>query len=572
MGNQKTKEPYVIKDVAGKLGQGFLRNPLTAVLGIVILTLGWIALNTMPREEDPQIAISGGGIIAAMPGASPIEIENIISKPLEKKLREVQGIENVYSMSMDNVGIVNVMYYIGENREDSNLKLYDKVMQNMDQMPKGVMQPLIKPFDIDIDVPIITVALYQTPDSKLSIVEFNEKVRDLRHKINGIDNVAKTTLQGASKEQYNVEVDMGKLSAYHLSMGQIMMAVKSLAANVPDVKGRTDDKKLVIFGISNAIESIDDINNVMVANYMGSPIYLRDVAHVEQSIDKQNFQKVEFIYRANDDKTQPFSKNIEQVTLTVSKLAGTNAVFVAQDVIKMIEGNVATFKKDGIGYTITRNYGERANAAVDELMHHLVITIIIIAIMLVFALGWRESLIVTFSVPAILAITLFIAYMTGQTMNRITLFAFLLSLGLLVDAAIIVIENIHRHLHSSGVEDKEMGELLVEATDEVGGPTNIATLAIIMTMVPMAFVGGMMGSFMKPIPYNVPVALFASLVVAYIFTPYLSLKLLKKPEHDEHHDMENNPYGICEICQGEHETHEHTKDSKDTKDVNRGEK
>ena len=536
MGNQKTKEPYVIKDVAGKLGQGFLRNPLTAVLGIIILALGWIALSTMPREEDPQIAISGGGIIAIMPGASPIEVENIISKPLEKKLREVKGIENVYSMSMDNMGIVNVMYYIGENREDSNLKLYDKVMQNMDQMPKGVMQPLIKPFDIDIDVPIITIALYQTHDSKLSIVEFNEKVRDLRHKINGIENVAKTTLQGASKEQYNVEVDMGKLSAYHLSMGQIMMAVKSLAANVPDVKGRTNDNKLVIFGISNAIESIEDIKNVMVANYMGSPIYLRDVAHVEQSIDKQNFQKVEFIYRADNNKSQPFSETVEQVTLTVSKIAGTNAVFVAKDVIKMIEESSATFAQDGIGYTITRNYGERANAAVDELMHHLVITIIIIAIMLVFALGWRESLIVTFSVPAILAITLFIAWMSGQTMNRITLFAFLLSLGLLVDAAIIVIENIHRHLHSPGVEERDMGELLVEATDEVGGPTNIATLAIIMTMVPMAFVGGMMGSFMKPIPYNVPVALFASLIVAYIFTPYLSLKLLKKPEHPEGHD------------------------------------
>ena len=536
MGNQKTKEPYVIKDVAGKLGQGFLRNPLTAVLGIIILALGWIALGTMPREEDPQIAISGGGIIVIMPGASPIEVENIISKPLEKKLREVKGIENVYSMSMDNMGIVNVMYYIGENREDSNLKLYDKVMQNMDQMPKGVMQPLIKPFDIDIDVPIITIALYQTHDSKLSIVEFNEKVRDLRHKINGIENVAKTTLQGASKEQYNIEVDMGKLSAYHLSMGQIMMAVKSLAANVPDVKGRTNDNKLVIFGISNAIESIEDIKNVMVANYMGSPIYLRDVAHVEQSIDKQNFQKVEFIYRADNNKSQPFSETIEQVTLTVSKIAGTNAVFVAKDVIKMIEESSATFAQDGIGYTITRNYGERANAAVDELMHHLVITIIIIAIMLVFALGWRESLIVTFSVPAILAITLFIAWMSGQTMNRITLFAFLLSLGLLVDAAIIVIENIHRHLHSPGVEERDMGELLVEATDEVGGPTNIATLAIIMTMVPMAFVGGMMGSFMKPIPYNVPVALFASLIVAYIFTPYLSLKLLKKPKHPEGHD------------------------------------
>ena len=536
MGNRK--EPYVVKDVAGKLGQSFLRNPLTAVLGIVILALGWIALNTMPREEDPQIAISGGGVIVAMPGATPLEIENIISKPLEKKLREVQGIEHVYSMSMDNVGIVNVMYFIGEDREDSNLKLYDKVMQNMDQMPKGVMQPLIKPFDIDIDVPIVTLALYQTESSKLSIVEFNEKVRTLRHKMNGIDNVAKTTLQGSHKEQYNVEVDMGKLSAYHLSMGQIMMAVKQLAVNVPDVKGRSSDNKLVIFGISNAIASIDDIKNVMVANYRGSPIYLRDVAHVEQGIDKQNFQDVELIFRADHDKAKPFSKNLSQVTLTVSKLAGTNAVFVAQDVIKLIEAQETEFKELGIGYLITRNYGERANAAVDELMHHLVITIIIIAIMLVFALGWRESLIVTFSVPAILAITLFIAWMSGQTMNRITLFAFLLSLGLLVDAAIIVIENIHRHLHSPGVEDREMGALLVEATDEVGGPTNIATLAIIMTMVPMAFVGGMMGSFMKPIPYNVPVALFASLVVAYIFTPYLSLKLLKKPEHPEGHKKE----------------------------------
>ena len=548
MSHNKNK-PYVVKDIAGKLAQGFLRNPLTAVLGIVILALGWISLSTMPREEDPQIAISGGGVIVAMPGATPLEVENIISKPLEKKLREVQGIEHVYSMSMNNVGIVNVMYYIGENREDSNLKLYDKVMQNMDEMPKGVMQPIIKPFDIDIDVPIVTIAFYQTEESKLSLVEFNEKIRKLQHKINGIKNVAKTTLHGAHKEQYNVEVDMGKLSAYHLSMGQIMQAVQQLAVNVPDVKGKTKDKKLVIFGVSNAIKGIEDIKNVMVANYRDSPIYLRDVAKVYNGIDKQNFKNVELIYRANNDKTQPFSKNTPQVTLSISKLAGTNAVFVAQDVMKMVEEHKEEFEKLGIKYIETRNYGERANHAVDELMHHLIITIIIIAIMLVFALGWRESLIVTFSVPAILSITLFIAFMTGQTMNRITLFAFLLSLGLLVDAAIIVIENIHRHLHSPGVEDKEMGELLVEATDEVGGPTNIATLAIIMTMVPMAFVGGMMGSFMKPIPYNVPVALFASLVVAYIFTPYLSLKLLKKPKHGEHHDMENNPYGICEICE-----------------------
>jgi multidrug efflux pump subunit AcrB len=527
-------KPYEIKDVAGKLAIGFLRNPLTAVLGIVLIAIGWIALNTMPREEDPQIAISGGSIIVPMPGVTPSEIENVIVKPLEKKLREVQGIEHIYGMAIENVGIVNVMYYIGENREDSNLKLYDKVMQNMDKLPKGTMQPIIKPFDIDIDVPIMTVALYQKPNSKLNPYDFLEEVQAFQHKINAIENVAKTTLQGEHIEQFNVEVDMGKLSAYHLSMGQLMQAIQSLAVSVPNVKGRSSDGKLVLFGITNAIESISDVQNVIVAQYMGSPIYLRDVAKVEIGIDKQNFRDVTLIHRKDNNRTNPFFKqDIPQITLSIAKLAGTNAVFVSQDVEKMLEEYHGKFEEMGMGYLITRNYGDRANEAVNELMHHLVITIIIIAIMLVFALGWRESIIVTFSVPAILAITLFIAYISGQTMNRITLFAFLLSLGLLVDAAIIVIENIHRHLHEESAKDKEMGALLVEATDEVGGPTNIATLAIIMTMVPMAFVGGMMGSFMKPIPYNVPVALFASLVVAYIFTPYLSLKLLKKPEHDE---------------------------------------
>ncbi len=536
----KKRQPYKVKDIAGKLAQVFLRNPLTAVLGIVLLALGLIALTTMPREEDPQIAISGGAVIVAMPGATPTEVENIIVKPLERKLREIKGIEHIYGMAMDNVGIVNVMYYIGENREDSNLKLYDKVMQNMDSMPKGVMKPLIKTFDIDIAIPIITLAMYKKENSHLSTAQFAEKVKRLQQKINAIENVAKTTLKGEHKEQYNIEVDMGKLSAYHLSMGQIMQAVQSLAVNVPNVKGRTQDNKLVIFGIANAIESVEDVKNVIVANYMGSPIYLKDVAKVEDGIDIQNFQDVGLIARKDNKLENPFQKEIPQITLSISKTTGTNAVFVAQDVEEMLKEYESEFEKDGIGYIITRDYGERANEAVNELMHHLEITILIIALMLVFALGWRESLIVTFTVPAILAITLFIAYVTGQTMNRITLFAFLLSLGLLVDAAIIVIENIHRHLHAHDVDDKSMDEILIEATDEVGAPTNIATLAIIMTMVPMAFVGGMMGSFMKPIPLNVPVALFASLVVAYIFTPYLSLKLLKKPTLKHHKKDDKN--------------------------------
>jgi multidrug efflux pump subunit AcrB len=527
------KKEYQVTDYAGKLAKGFLRNPLTAVLGAFLLLMGYLALNIMPREEDPQIAISGGAVIVAMPGASPREIENIIINPLERKLREVKGIEHIYGMAMDNVGIVNVMYYIGENREDSNLKLYDKVMQNMDQMPKGVMQPLIKPFDIDIDIPIMTVAFY-AKDPKVDDVKLFEMVRRLQQKLNSVENVAKTTLKGARKEQYNIEVDMSKLSAYHLSLGQIMKAVQSVAVNVPDVKGRTKSNELVIFGVKNAIEDVDDVGSVIVAQYMGSPIYLKDVANVSEGMDIQNFKTAKVRFK-NDVNEATLGEEKSQVTLTIAKLAGTNAVFVAEDVLEVLKEHEEEFSKEGIGYLVTRNYGERANEAVNELMNHLIITIVIIALMLVFALGWKESLIVTFTEPAILAITLFIAWLSGQTINRITLFAFLLSLGLLVDAAIIVIENIHRHLHAHDVDSKEMDELLIEATDEIGAPTNIATLAIILTMVPMAFVGGMMGSFMKPIPYNVPVALIASLFVAYIFTPYLSLKLLKKPVHKHHH-------------------------------------
>ncbi|MBD3790635.1 MAG: efflux RND transporter permease subunit [Campylobacterales bacterium] len=530
------KKEYQVTDVAGKFAKGFLTNPLTAVLGAFLILMGYLALSIMPREEDPQIAISGGAVIVPMPGASPTEIENVIINPLERKLREVSGIEHIHGMAMDNVGVVNVMYYIGEDREDSNLKLYDKVMQNMDQMPKGTMQPIVKPFDIDIDIPIVSIAFYPKGESDISEVELFTMVREVQQKLNSVNNVAKTTLKGARKAQYNIEVDMGKLSAYHLSLGQIMKAVQSVAVNVPEVKGRTQQNRLVVFGVKNAIENVEDVGNVIVAQYMGSPIYLQDVAKVTEGIDIQNFQTAEILYKnAKEEKLGEASK---QVTLTVAKLAGTNAVFVADDVMDVLKSYEARFEEAGVGYLVTRNYGTRANEAVNELMHHLIITIVIIAVMLVFALGWKESIIVTFTVPAILAITLFVAYLSGQTINRITLFAFLLSLGLLVDAAIIVIENIHRHLHAHDVESKEMDELLIEATDEIGAPTNVATLAIIMTMVPMAFVGGMMGSFMQPIPYNVPVALITSLFVAYVFTPYLSLKLLKKPTHKHHHKEE----------------------------------
>ena len=512
----KNENRYVPTDSAGKLASGFLRNPLTVVLGVFLLAIGYMALEVMPREENPQMVVSGSTVIVALPGASAEEIQKVIVKPLERKMKEVKGVEHIFGTAMDNVGIVNAAFFIGEVKEDSNLKIYDKIMQNAGMFPRGAMNPIIKPLDIDVDIPVVSVAFYAKGNA-LTKTELYEHVKKIQHQINGLSNVAVTQLKGGNKSQFNIEVDINKLSGYNLSMGQIVQAVQALSYSVPAIKNRTTDNKIVMFGVKNAIESSKDISNIIVAQYMGSPIYLHQVANIEQSYDIQNFKSASISVKDKDGNFTPLQ---DQVTLTVSKLQGTNAVVIANAVKKELE----TYRE------------ALANEAVNELVFHLVLSIVIIAILLALVLGWRESLIVTFTVPSILAITLFVAYLTGQTINRITLFAFLLSLGLLVDAAIIVIENIHRHYHSMEGLNESKDDLMIKATDEIGPPTNIATLAIIMTMVPMAFVGQMMGQFMKPIPANVPVALIASLFVAYIFTPYMAVRMLKKPEH--HHDEE----------------------------------
>jgi len=522
-------KPYEPKDFAGKLAKTFLRSPLTVVLGIFLLAIGYLALNIMPREENPQMVVSGSTVIVALPGASAAEIEKVIVRPLERKLKEVKGVENISGMAMDNVGIVNAAFFIGEEKEGSNLKVYDKIMQNSNMFPKGAMNPIIKPLDIDVDIPVVTVAFYSN-NPNMSKTELYDKVKDIQHRINGLANVAVTEVKGGNKHQFNIEVDINKLSGYNLSMGQIVEAVQSLSYSVPAIKNSTKDNNILMLGVKDAIENEQDVGNIIVAQYMGSAIYLKQIAKVGSSYDIQNFKSVSISIKDENGKFSPLQ---EQVTLSVSKLQGTNAVIIANAVKTELESYKESLKENGISFVITRNDGERANEAVNELVFHLLLSIVIIAILLVFVLGWRESLIVTFTVPAILAITLFSAYLTDQTINRITLFAFLLSLGLLVDAAIIVIENIHRHYHSIESQHEDVDTLMIRATDEIGPPTNIATLAIIMTMVPMAFVGQMMGQFMKPIPANVPVALIASLFVAYIFTPYLAVRMLKKPDHSK---------------------------------------
>jgi len=536
-------EIYKIKNIAGHLAKGFLNNPLTPVIAIALLLLGYISLEIMPREEDPQIEVSGGSVIVVIPGATPQEITNVVIKPLERKIREIKGIENVFGTAMNNVGMVNVQYFIGEDRESSNLKLYDKVMQNMDELPAETMMPMVKPFDIDIDIPILTVAFYKLADTQNDTNKFYKTIREIQQNINALDNVSKTTLKGAKRPQFNVLIDLHKLSAYHISLGQVAAAVKSISSNAPEIDNITSTGKLIVFSVKNAIDDVDDLNELIIAQYMGSTIYLKDIARVDYSYDIQNHKSASITYQLDSNQSGEehntseveFRDAGDQVTMTVAKLKGTNAVHIAEKVIAELQKEKASLNAQGMGFIITRNYGDRANEAVNELVHHLLITIFIIALILIPFLGWRESMVVTIAVPMILATTLFVALMTDQTINRITLFAFLLSLGLIVDDAIVVIENIHRRLHLESSKEQEFDEIIIEATDEIGPATNIATIAIMLTMIPMGFVGGMMGQFMKPIPLNVPVALAVSLFVAYVFAPYLARRFIKfeKQTNDE---------------------------------------
>jgi multidrug efflux pump subunit AcrB len=512
-----------VHNIGGILSKTFLHNPLTPILGIFILIIGYFSLHVIPREENPQMVISGGNIIVQLPGASPQEIANVIVKPIERKMKEVLGVEHIYGIAKEGMGIVNVAFFIGEDKEDSNLKMYDKMMQNMDVLPLGASQPIIKPLDIDTDIPIFSIAFY-AKDGSVKQSFMYEKVKQIQHQLNTIDNAAVTHLIGGHKKQFNVIVDANRLNRYALSIADVQNALASLVIKSSDVKKSANDA-IEIVGIKNILETVEDIQNIMI-NTQNGVVYLKDVATIDESVDIQNYKEAQIGLKDEE--------LYSQVTLTISKLKGSNSVRISEDITHKLEELKEELNAEGIFFTVTRNDGIRANDAVNELMFHLLISVVIIILLLVFVLGWKEAMIVMFTIPAIFSITLFIAYLGDQTLNRITLFAFLLSLGLLVDDAIVVVENINRHFHLKSSEDKTNEEIMVHATEEIGASTNIATFAIILTMIPMAFVGQMMGEFMRPIPLNVPVAMFASLIIAYMFTPYLANKILKKSDHAKH--------------------------------------
>jgi multidrug efflux pump subunit AcrB len=511
-------------NIAGKLSLGFINHPLTLISIVFILCLGYISLIFMPREENPQIKVSGGVVIVALPGAKPSEIQRVIIEPLEKKIREIKGVEHIFSYAKESVGIVQVQYYIGEDKQQSNLKLYDQVMRNMDLMPMNAKQPIIKTMDIDTDIPIATIAFYPKKQNGVPLISptqlFNE-VNKITKEINKIQNVALVSLKGEKQEQFNVLVDANKLAFYNLDMAQLQQSIQSLSSTLPNMNAQTNKHELIIMSLDKAIKSKKDLQNLIISYHNKQAIYLKDIAKIEHSYDIQNKKEAQ-LYLKNDT-TSNFDVH-QQITLMASKLKGANSVVINEAIFKYMQSIQNDLEQKNINYTITRDDGYTANNAVNSLVLNLLISIVIIAILLIFTLGFKEAMIVSLTVPMILSLTLFVGFLMGETINRITLFALIVSLGMLVDAAIIVIENIHRHKKES--KDAPINIIAINATNEIGNATNIATIAIVMTFIPMFFVGGMMGQFMHPLPVFVPIALVMSLFVAYAYTPYLIKKFL----------------------------------------------
>lgn len=508
---------------AGKIAKIFINHPLTGILGIFILILGYFALQFMPKEENPQIKVSGAVVIVALPDAKASEIQKVIIEPLEKKIREIKGVEHIFSFAYDSYGVVQVQFFIGEDKEESNLKLYDQVMRNMDLMPQGALQPIIKTMDIDTDIPIATIAFYSQKENGKDLISQTElftQISKISKEINKIQNVALVDLKGEKKEQFNVLVDSNKLASYNLSLGQVMKQIQALSYKTPNITTNSQNSNLVVFGIRQAIENEKDLENLIISYNFQTPVYLKDIAKIEKSYDIQN-KKEALLYLK--DKNENYEE-INQVTLTASKLKGTNSVIINEEIFAYMDSIKEELLAKNIKYTITRDDGYTANNAVNSLVRDLLISIVIIAILLIFTLGLKEAMIVSLMVPMILSLTIFVGFFLGETINRITLFALIVSLGMLVDAAIIVIENIHRHKKESPHLD--ITTISINATNEIGNATNIATIAIIMTFIPMFFVGGMMGQFMYPLPVFVPISLIMSLFVAYAFTPYFVKKFL----------------------------------------------
>ncbi|MEA3231873.1 MAG: efflux RND transporter permease subunit, partial [Thermodesulfobacteriota bacterium] len=521
---------------AGKIAQFFIDSKLTPLIIIASLLLGIAAVIALPREEEPQIIVPMIDVFVQMPGASAKEVEERVTRPMEKLLWEIPGVEYVYSTSSPGMSMAVIRFYVGEDEAEAIVRLQSKLTSNYDRIPWQVTPPLIKPRYID-DVPILALTFWSADEDHYTL---RRVAAEVENRIKREKNISTTTLIGGESRQVTVRLDPVRLSAFGLDPQMVARQITATnqatdAGTYPSLEGEI----LVHAGIF--LKTAQDVRQVVVGVHEGRPVYLRDIATVEDGPPGPTQYVFFGTGPAAEEKKIAHESSAEgvfpAVTLTVAKRKGTNAVSVAEEILTRIEDIKGIIIPDNIHMTVTRHYGETAKEKSDELLLHMGIAVISVSILIMLTLGLLESGIVALAIPVTLALTLAVFYLYGYTLNRITLFALIFSIGILVDDAIVVVENIVRHLRLPENRGRSSARIAVEAVDEVGNPTILATLAVIAAILPMAFVGGLMGPYMRPIPIGASAAMIFSMLVAFIVTPWASLRLLpaKKNGGGHHH-------------------------------------
>ena len=519
---------------SGRLSRLFLDSELTPLLGLTALLLGLFAVLVTPREEEPQINVTMANVIVPFPGASAEQVENLVATPMEKVLAEISGVKHIYSVSQPGAAVVTVQFEVGQERTDAIVRLYNAIYSNQDWRPAGlgVLQPLVKPKGID-DVPILGLTLW-TKDPARGAFELRQVAHAIEPELQRVPGTRNVYSIGGPDETVHVTLDPQRLAGYGLTLTELAGALQ--AANVAVQAG-----SLVVNGADVPVQAgeflanRDEVAGLVVAVHDGRPVYLQDVATVSEGPDQPERYVSFGTGPAAAKKGIDPSGTSPAVTIAISKKPGENAIDVTRSVLERVELLRGTFIPDGVEVTVTRDYGVTANDKAQKLIQKLAFATASVVLLVWLTVGWREAIVVGAAVIITLAATLFASWAWGFTINRVSLFALIFAIGILVDDAIVVVENIHRHM---AFGQGGLGEIIPRAVDEVGGPTILATFTVIAALLPMAFVSGLMGPYMSPIPINASMGMVISLAIALMFTPWLSKRMLSHS-----HAVQEDPAG-----------------------------
>ncbi len=507
--------------LAGKIAKLFISSKLTVLLMIVFMVVGVWASFLIPREEEPQIDVAMADIFVGYPGANPTEVESRVVKPLEKLTSNIPGVEYVYSTSFNEGAMVSVQFFVGEDIERSFVKLYNEMNRNMDQMPLGVTMPLVKPRAID-DVPILGLTLWSETYDDFQLKQIAD---ELTQEIEKVKEVSTTNKIGGRNRQLRVVLDKDKLAASGLDFLGVAEMIK---ANNQQLNSGSFDKNDTEFLVTtgNFLKSLADVENLVVGVQQNQPIYLKQVANILDGPElPQNY--VSFGFGGATDNVSKYPAEYPAVTISVAKRKGADAMKIADVILDKVDHLRSNLIPDDVHVEVTRNYGETASQKVSELLMHLLGAIFAVTLIVMLAMGWRGGLVVFLSVPITFALTLLSYYLLDYTLNRITLFALVFVTGIVVDDSIIIAENMHRHFKMKRLPFKQAA---IYAINEVGNPTILATFTVIASVLPMAFVSGLMGPYMSPMPIGASIAMILSLFVALTVTPYLGYIFLREKD------------------------------------------